>query len=446
MSKKLTNQEVIQRIQKTFPNHNYDYSQINWQGFDKPIIITCVNHQYTFEVKLNNFLKFKSCCHKSSSTNKRYSKSEIIDICNKIHLNKYNYSLLPDKIKVTQKQHIICPVHGVFKQSISKHKYGRGCPKCVPNARKSKPNFIEKAKKIHNNKYDYSLVRKLPNLNSIIKIYCPFHGMFKQKAEYHLQGCGCPQCSKEIRKDSFEDFVRKSNEIHNNKFEYDINSFVNDRTKTKITCPIHGDFWQTPSSHKQKHGCPLCGNENRENSIRLTQQEFISRLEKIFENCNYDFSQTIYNGDSNYSEIICPKHGVFKKTAHSLLYRRAGCPYCKMSSGELKILNFLTRHNIKYNFQYSFQKCRGKSNKLPFDFYIPKYNTCIEFDGKQHFKPVSIYGGQKAFLKIQKSDSIKNKYCHNNQIKLIRISYWDFRNIETILTKELLTYPTLKSS
>jgi len=448
MLQKLTNEEVIQRIQKTFPNRNYDLSKINWKGFNESITITCLKHQYTFTVKLNNFLRFKSCCHKSSSTNKKYSKSEIIDICNKIHSNKYDYSLLPDKIKVTQKQPIICPIHGIFKQSISKHKYGRGCPKCFSNAPKSKPDFIEKAKEIHNNKYDYSLVRKLPNLNSIIKICCPIHGIFKQNARYHLQGCGCPQCAKEKHKDSFEDFVRKSNAIHNNKFEYDRNSFVNDRTKTKITCPIHGDFWQTPSSHKQKHGCFKCGNSgingNGDGNIyggrnMMSQTEFISRLEKIYKNCNYDFSQTEYKGCQNKVTVICPKHGIFKKTAHSLLYRQTGCPYCKMSSGELKIRNLLIQHNISYKYQHCFKDCRGIRNPMPFDFYLPDYNTCIEYDGKQHFKPVSIFGGEKAFKDIQSSDKIKNKYCNENNISLIRIPYWNLKNIETILTKELLT-------
>lgn len=435
MSAKLTTKKIIQKIQKTFPNRKYDYSQIDWQGYNNPIKVACLKHNYSFKVRLNNFLKFKTCCHKSSRTNKRYSKQEIINICNKIHQNKYQYTLLPNHIQVSKKQPIICPKHGIFQQTISKHKSGRGCPKCAKNHKKKKIEFIEQSNKKHNNKYDYSFVKSLPKLDSIIKIVCPIHGIFKQNAEYHLQGCGCPKCAKISNADSFETFVKKSNRIHKNKYIYHKDNYINNRTKIKISCPIHGDFWQTPSSHKQGHGCPKCGNISKKS---LSQQEFILRLKKIFKNCNYNFSQVNYKGCNNKVTIICPKHGIFEKTAHSLLYRQAGCPYCKMSSGELKILNFLTKHNIKYNFQYSFQQCRGKCNKLLFDFYIPKYNTCIEFDGKQHFKPISIYGGQKAFLEIQESDSIKNKYCHNNQIKLIRIAYWDFKNVETILTKEII--------
>jgi very-short-patch-repair endonuclease len=60
---------------------------------------------------------------------------------------------------------------------------------------------------------------------------------------------------------------------------------------------------------------------------------------------------------------------------------------------------------------------------LRFDFYLPKYNTCIEFDGKQHFEPVKIFGGNENFKEIIKKDSIKNMYCDTNGIKLIRIKY-----------------------
>ena len=78
-----------------------------------------------------------------------------------------------------------------------------------------------------------------------------------------------------------------------------------------------------------------------------------------------------------------------------------------------------------------------KIKPLPFDFYLPNYNICIEYDGEQHFKPIKYFGGQKAFQSQQQKDEIKNKYCQDNKIKLIRISYMDYDNIEKILNKEL---------
>ena len=225
----------------------------------------------------------------------------------------------------------------------------------------------------------------------------------------------------------------------NTQYTYHQETYRNDRTKMKITCSIHGDFWQTPSVHKQGHGCPRCGDIAKWASTRTSQQEFISRLERIFENCEYDFSQSVYKSQYQLVKIICPKHGMFKKSAHSLLYRQSGCPYCKMSSGELKIRNLLIKHNILYKYQYYFKDCRGVRNPMPFDFYLPQSNTCIEYDGKQHFQPVSIFGGQKAFQDIQFSDKLKNEYCLQNNIRLLRIPHWDYKNIEVIFSKNLLS-------
>ena len=112
------------------------------------------------------------------------------------------------------------------------------------------------------------------------------------------------------------------------------------------------------------------------------------------------------------------------------------CNFSKISKGEKGIIEFLKKNNIEFIHQHKFNDCIGISNKLPFDFYLPKYNTCIEFDGRQHFESVKKFGGEKNFLDIQRTDNIKNKYCLNNNIKLIRISYLNLKNINEILEKE----------
>ena len=86
--------------------------------------------------------------------------------------------------------------------------------------------------------------------------------------------------------------------------------------------------------------------------------------------------------------------------------------------------------------QYKFDDCKFKY-VLPFDFYLPQYNCCIEFDGEQHYKIIKHFGGFDKFVDTKIRDTIKNEYCKNNDIKLIRISYWNFNNIEKILKNEL---------
>lgn len=86
------------------------------------------------------------------------------------------------------------------------------------------------------------------------------------------------------------------------------------------------------------------------------------------------------------------------------------------------IEKLLLENNIIYNKQKTFDGCKYK-NKLKFDFYLPRYNICIEFDGIQHFKPIRFFGGKKSFELQKIKDGIKNRYCLDNGIKLIRFNY-----------------------
>lgn len=114
------------------------------------------------------------------------------------------------------------------------------------------------------------------------------------------------------------------------------------------------------------------------------------------------------------------------------------CTNCsEKSKGESKVKNFLHNYNIDYIRQFSFLNCRGKKKPLPFDFYLPDYNICIEYQGIQHYKPIEHFGGEEQFKLQQKLDQIKRDYCKKNNIKLIEIPYWYFNNIEEILKNEL---------
>lgn len=126
--------------------------------------------------------------------------------------------------------------------------------------------------------------------------------------------------------------------------------------------------------------------------------------------------------------------------------RGNGCPFCNMSKGEIKIKDFLIKNNINNMEQFKFNDCKGMSRRLPFDFAIfdnkNKLMCLVEYDGEQHFQPIRFGGksqqsAEKEFQKRIKNDNIKNTYCKNNEIKLIRIPYWDFSNLEDILQKEL---------
>lgn len=112
------------------------------------------------------------------------------------------------------------------------------------------------------------------------------------------------------------------------------------------------------------------------------------------------------------------------------------CPFCRESKGEKDILKYLDKHDIKYIRQYRYEDCKD-TRTLPFDFYLPDYNTCIEYDGELHYKTIDFYGGDEELKKQQCRDNIKTHYCKNNNIKLIRIPYWELKNINKILSENL---------
>ena len=294
------------------------------------------------------------------------------------------------------------------------------------NTKLTTTDFIEKSIKIHNNYYDYSLV-KYVDMKTKVEIICPIHGVFEQIPLSHIHHkSGCSKCKKNIM--SQEEFIKKCKIIHNNYYDYSLVIFKNVRDRIKIICPKHGIFEQVASNHlHNKNKCFHCLTESK----RLTNEEFIKKS-NIIHNNKYDYSVTNYINCLNNVKIICPLHGVFEQNSNNHL-QGYGCPHCKESRGEREICKLLDTNNIRYIRQYKFDDCKGKKNKLPFDFYLTDFNTCIEFDGELHFTSNYYFGGEKRLKETEINDKIKTEYCNKNKINLLRIKYNE--NIkETILS------------
>ena len=181
-----------------------------------------------------------------------------------MHEGKYNYDKVEYENNKT-KVYIICYEHGEFEQRPSEHLSGRGCPKCKGEAngerkRSSKEDFIKKSREKHGDKYDYTNVEYKDSQTKVC-IICPNpeHGKFWQVPADHIRGSGCPKCANYKQKLSKEEFIKKANEKHGGKYNYDKVEYVNNATKVCIICPEHGEFWQTPSAHINGQGCPKCG-------------------------------------------------------------------------------------------------------------------------------------------------------------------------------------------
>jgi very-short-patch-repair endonuclease len=168
---------------------------------------------------------------------------------------------------------------------------------------------------------------------------------------------------------------------------------------------------------------------------KKTTEEFITEANQIHNNL-YDYSTSIYKNNREKISVICEKHGAFQVTPNDHLNKKSGCPKCKSSKGEIRIETFLNNQKIKYISQHIFNDCKNIKN-LVFDFYLPDQNVCIEFDGQLHFKSIDFFGGDELLKNTKKRDKIKTKYCLDKNIKLIRIKYDKFNDIENILLKNL---------
>ena len=286
-------------------------------------------------------------------------------------------------------------------------------------------DFIVESNDIHNNKYDYSLVDYI-NSKIKVKIICPSHGVFEQTPNSHLQRRGCMLCSHEKTRTKNNDFIEKSKVLHNNKYDYSKVIYINNKTKVEIICPIHGIYYVLPTHHLNGVECKKCYYDK----MKMSKQDFIKKANMIHEN-KYDYSKVVYINSKTKVEIICPIHGIYKQTPHHHL-NGSSCKKCRQSKGENEIETFLLKKKIIFETQKKIEKCKDK-RELPFDFYLPDYNLCIEYDGEQHFKNNEFFGGEDAFKIRQKHDKIKNDFCEENNINLLRISYKQFNEVEDLI-------------
>ena len=286
--------------------------------------------------------------------------------------------------------------------------------------------FIKKAKNVHGDRYDYSQTNYCCRRN-LVDIICNKHGLFQQNAGNHLNGSGCPKCCEYDTKK----LIMLARQKHGDKYDYSEVNYIDSKTKIKIICPEHGIFEQTPNSHLNGNGCPKCY------VVINNIFDFIKKSNEIHQN-KYDYSFCEYKTCHKKIKIICPEHGVFEQTPNSHLNGR-GCPNCRISKGEQFIINWLKQNNISFEKQKTFNNCK-RIKTLKFDFYLPDYNTLIEYDGQQHYIPIRYFGGEISFERQQLIDRIKTEFAEQNKIRLLRISHKEMSNISIILKNNFITY------
>ena len=242
-----------------------------------------------------------------------------------------------------------------------------------------------------------------------------------------LSGGMCPMCTGNIAWTT-ERYCQAVRDINPN-IEV-LGEYVGARTPILHKCKIDNHEWETiPNRVLRKAGCPICGNRRISQKLSKTHKKYVKEVSI----CNPDIEVLgEYAGTKTPILHKCKKDGHEWMITPSNVLSGKGCPQCKESKGERIVRQWLERNKVIYKSQYKFPDCKDKC-ALPFDFYLPEYNTCIEYDGGQHFFPVNFSGEgaeytEQQFKTIQYHDQIKNQYCADNGITLLRIPY--FKNIE----------------
>lgn len=303
--------------------------------------------------------------------------TEWIQKAKEIHGDTYDYS---KSVYTGSKNNIIiiCPTHGEFSIRSEGHISSTNKKGCPKcSKRSSKEEWVKKAINTHGNLYDYSKVEYITARDKVI-ITCLIHGEFLQKAASHLEGVGCPKCFRNSKKLKLEEFIERSTKIHDNKYDYSKVVYVDAHSKVTIICPIHGDFEQEANSHILGKGCIKCKYENQSIITRKSLENVILDFKKIHNNL-YDYSNVEYVNNRTSVKIICHRHGEFLQTPDKHLQGH-GCPTCNSSKGELLISNWLKENNIKFKAQFELitPEIARNSNKLRIDFFV-KHNN------KQYF-------------------------------------------------------------
>lgn len=284
-------------------------------------------------------------------------------------------------------------------------------------------NFINKAKLIHGERYDYSNVEYIKN-DIKVKIICSLHGEFEQSPNNHLKGNGCKKCANEKQAKNVDDFINESLLIHKGKYDYSLVEYINTETKVKIICPIHGEFEQKPKKHLKGQGCYNCGVEKIKEKTIKSNDTFINEAKEKHDD-KYDYSLTNYINAHSKINIICSEHGIFEQAAYSHLLGK-GCSKCGLlydkSEGEVK--DFIS--SLKILFEENNRKIlKGKE----LDIYVPTYNLAIEYNG----------------LYWHSEEHIDNNYhlnktdlCESQGIKLIHIFEDEWKYKQDIVKSRLM--------
>ena len=366
---KSNTEEFITKAQLIHGTH-YDYSLVDYKTVDKKVTIVCKSHG-PFELTPNNHLTGNGC-FKCGHKMFVFTNEDFIKESMKIHGNLYDYSL-SNYTKMGDKLTIICQQHGPFEQTPSNHiTHLQGCGICGGHYNSNTDEFIEKATNVHGTKYNYSKVDYTVNSESVI-IGCDKHGDFLQQPRTHLSGSGCDLCGNikrsELQKTSINEFVYRSNVVHNFKYDYSLVVYETARLYVNIMCLEHGVFEQIPDAHLRGSGCPTCTPKFSKSQIKyLCFMSLHDNIKHAENGGEYKIPGTRWKADGYCEEnnTIYEFHGDFWHGNPKLYSKEMTNPFSKKTFGELYENTLMREQKIRelgYNLVVMWESDWNKLNK-----------------------------------------------------------------------------------
>lgn len=430
MPRKITQEEfnskMVENYGDTLDTSHFIYTRYNGRG-----VVTCPVHG-EYEVSAQNLLKGFRCskCYHVSQTGKYKDGIEtFIRRAQEVHGDKYDYGRAVYR-GAKRKLTIVCPEHGAFEQEAWSHLSGRGCALCGDArigelTRLSHDEFVERAKSVHGDTYDLSLIN-YDGMGKKVKVVCKVHGTFSVRAgNFIYKKTGCSRCknlkTSERSRRSLQSYAEACSVKHGGRFTYVDLTYKNSAAYLTIVCHQHGEFQQLARDHLRGVGCVKC-------SKPVFDQQSFLRAASTTHDEKYDYSNAVYVSAFEKVKIVCPEHGEFLQAPTYHVNQSHGCPRCARvgpSSGQLEILEFL----------------RGKADaicefplvdsKKRLDIFIPSKNLAVEYHG--------LIWHSTAFATDRLKDSVKHKEAESSGIRIIHIYQDEWLNQRPVVERTLLS-------
>lgn len=411
------------------------------------VIVTHLKCGQTLERYPNDLIKTgctkcnqKIMGRKYAKTTEQYKK-EVFDLVGEEYLIVGEYISNKEDIEML---HNIENCKHSFCMSPNSFLRGQRCPKCgrsitSQKLRKSKEKVLEEINSIENGRFklksEYISQRK-----EVVILDTKCGNMFSIRYEYFINHPRCHVCEKS-KSDlkTHEVFEQELKEVHGENEYTVLSQYRGKDKKIKIKHNKCGETFDSLAANVLRGSkCPYCSGKKVGESNNL-----VKLRPDLAEEWDYEKNKITPNrvtlGSKRKVWWKCKKGHSFECCIGDRTREKGViCPICTTSKGEIKIEEILLNDNIEYKRQYFFEDLKGDKRVLSFDFAIlnkDKELIClIEYDGEQHFEPVKYFGGVKAFNLCKKRDEKKNKYCYEKGIPIYRIPYWEFKNIEIIIS------------